>query len=200
MKQKKYIVVEGNIGAGKTTLVHQLAKDLGGTSVLEEFAENPFLPSFYEQNGKNAFPLEMSFLIARHKQLMDIFDNHTNELIIADFHFHKSYLFASLTLSGDELKLYRRFFDQFQSHIPEHDLLIFLERSTGKLLQNIAERGRVYESGISKEYLENIGVSYDKFIRESDKNKLMKITISDQNSGMNNTDYNLIVSAIKDKL
>lgn len=196
----KYLIIEGNIGAGKTTLAKRLSSDLGGILVLEEFADNPFLPAFYTKEGNNAFQLEMSFLASRHKQLSELFKNQNDRLIVADFHFEKSLLFASLNLSEDELKLYRSFFTQLKQSIPDFDLMIYLDADVSQLKKNIIKRGRTYEADISSKYLENIGESYRNLLDKTDPDKVFSVVTSGKDFHKNENDYRHIVKGIKSKL
>ena len=164
----KFIVVEGNIGAGKTTLVERLGMQLNGRVILEEFKDNPFLPKFYHEPERFAFPLELSFLAARYRQLKNDLDmgDLFHALTISDYHFMKSLIFARFTLPEDEYKLYRQVFDIIYSMIPIPDLYVFLYRPIDVLLSNIAKRGREYEKSIDRDYLNNVQDSYFRFFRE----------------------------------
>ncbi len=158
----KYIVIEGNIGAGKTSFSRMAATRLGGRLVLEQFADNPFLPLFYNDPSRYAFALEMSFLAARFKQLneqltqTDLF----SPITFSDYYFTKSLVFARNTLSGDEYNLYRQMFEIVYRQLPEPQLYIYLHSNTQRLLANIAQRGRGYEAQISEDYLLSVQKSY----------------------------------------
>lgn len=157
-----HITVEGNIGAGKTTLVKHLHKLFGGQLVLEQFADNPFLPKFYENPTQYAFPVELFFMAERYKQLQqneskqDLF----NPRVFSDYLFAKSYLFAQNNLNGDELILYKKLFDIIYKQIPKPDILIFLYAEVNVLLNNIALRAREYEKNITSEYLQSLHNAY----------------------------------------
>lgn len=157
-----YLVIEGNIGAGKTTLAQMISKKYGAHLVLEQFADNPFLPKFYEHPGQYAFPLEMAFLASRYNQLnrelsqTDLPDG----LIISDYFFTKSLIFAKNTLQEDEYNLYSQFFTIIYDRMPKPDLYVYLHKDTNLLLKNIALRGRSYESHITGEYLDKITQGY----------------------------------------
>ena len=139
----QYLVIEGNIGAGKTTLATMLAQELNAKLILEQFADNPFLPQFYKNPERYSFPLELSFLAERYKQLNvdlrtgSLFQN----LTIADYFFMKSLIFAQNTLTGDELQLYKQIFSIIYNTLPKPNLYVYLHLSTDKLLQNIKKRG-----------------------------------------------------------
>jgi deoxyadenosine/deoxycytidine kinase len=161
-----FIVIEGNIGAGKTTLATMLNQELKGRLILERFAENPFLPKFYENPSRWAFALELSFLADRYKQLNDellqptIFDQY----IIADYYFLKSLIFSKETLAQDEFNLYKQLFEIIYNNIPKPDLFIYLNAPINKLLEQIKKRGRSYEQKITYEYLQRIHENYIEFI------------------------------------
>jgi deoxyguanosine kinase len=162
-----FIAIEGNIGAGKTTLSNMLAEHFNARLVLEQFSDNPFLPEFYKNPDKVAFPLELSFLADRYGQLkqdlinLDLF----NEITIADYFIYKSLIFASNNLKEDELLLYQRLFDIIASALPKPDLLIYLYLDTAQLQKNILKRGRSYELNIKTEYLEQIQNRYLAFLQ-----------------------------------
>ncbi|SMO32632.1 Deoxyadenosine/deoxycytidine kinase [Saccharicrinis carchari] len=164
----RYIVIEGNIGAGKTTLAEKVAKDLGARLILESFKENPFLPKFYSDPQRYAFPLELSFLAARYKQLKselkqgDLFNN----LTIADYYLMKSFIFAKITLSDDEFQLYRQFFDMIRSLSAKPDVMFYIHRDVNILKNNIMQRGRSYEVSIEKAYLSSVTKSYFDYFKE----------------------------------
>lgn len=166
-----FIVIEGNIGAGKTSLAKMLSEDLKGRLILERFAENPFLPKFYKEPPRWAFALELSFLADRYKQLKEellqpsLFDQY----IIADYYFMKSLIFSKETLAEDEFNLYKQLFEIIYHSIPKPNLFVYLHAPIDKILKQIKQRGRSYEQEISKEYLENIHKNYLEFI-ETQKN------------------------------
>ncbi|MCX7954000.1 MAG: deoxynucleoside kinase [Bacteroidales bacterium] len=161
-----YIVIEGNIGAGKTTLAKKLAEDLKGRLILERFAENPFLPKFYENPSRWAFPCELSFLANRYYQLKNellqpsLFDN----FIISDYYFIKSLIFSKETLQIDEFRLFSQLFDIIYPQIPKPDIFVYLHAPVYKLQKQIKKRGRIYEQQISDEYLLNIQNNYFEYI------------------------------------
>jgi deoxyguanosine kinase len=171
------IAIEGNIGAGKTTLSSMLANHFKARLVLEQFSDNPFLPEFYKNPDKVAFPLELSFLADRYGQLkqdlinLDLF----NEITIADYFIYKSLIFASNNLKEDELLLYQRIFDIIASSLPKPDLLIYLYLDTDQLQRNIQKRGRVYELEIKTDYLEQIQNRYLAFLKGLPNQKILII-------------------------
>lgn len=163
----RYIVVEGNIGAGKTSLVSRIARDFNAKIVLEQFADNPFLPKFYADRERYSFTLELSFLAARYKQLYteltdtDLFKAFT----IADYYFAKSLIFAQSTLETDEYNLYRQLYNIIYKQLPKPDLYIYLHTEVEQLLAQIKLRGRDYEQNIPAEYLLEIQSSYFSFFK-----------------------------------
>jgi deoxyguanosine kinase len=166
--QYHFIAIEGNIGAGKTTLAHLLAKKLNARLILEQFADNPFLPKFYENPKQNAFPLELFFMAERYKQLKDMI--HTSDLFqnvtVSDYFFTKCLLFAKVNLSEEEFRLYQRLFDIMQQQLPFPDILIYLHSPVQKLQKNIKKRNRIYEQKIPDEYLFNIQETYTSYIKQ----------------------------------
>ncbi|MFH0895564.1 MAG: deoxynucleoside kinase [Bacteroidota bacterium] len=164
----KYIVIEGNIGAGKTSLTSRISKEFNGKLILEQFADNPFLPKFYENPSKYAFPLELSFLAERYQQLTDELGNHDlfSNFMIADYYFSKSLIFAQNTLPEDEFLLYKKLFSIIYRTLPKPDLMVYLYLDTESLLRNIRSRGREYEKNIQADYLEKIQSSYIEFLRQ----------------------------------
>ena len=168
MEKYPYIVVEGNIGSGKTSLVRMLTKELSAHSIYEEFSDNPFLPKFYAEPEKHAFPLELSFLAERYHQLKkelntrDLF--HKN--IISDYYFIKSLIFAEITLPEDEFALYKKLFHIIHQKLPQPDLLIYLYSDVERLQKNISKRGRDYESQITDDYLKKIHKGYFNFLSQ----------------------------------
>jgi deoxyadenosine/deoxycytidine kinase len=163
-----YLVIEGNIGAGKTTLAQMISKRHQAKLVLEQFADNPFLPKFYENQEQYSFPLEMAFLAERYNQLnrelshFDLFSPFT----VSDYFFMKSLIFAQNTLQSDEYNLYRQFFNIIYEKMPKPDLYIYLHKDSDLLLKNIAQRGRTYEANITKDYLEKITSGYFSYFRQ----------------------------------
>ncbi|GAB2656319.1 hypothetical protein GCM10027036_07190 [Flavihumibacter cheonanensis] len=163
-----YITIEGNIGAGKTTLAHLLAKQYNARLVLEEFADNPFLPKFYENPGQFAFPLELFFMAERYKQLKDLI--HTKDLFhsvtISDYLFTKCLLFAKVNLPEEEFRLYQRLFEIIHQQMIQPEILIYLHAPVQKLQKNIRKRNRPYEQQIPDEYLFNIQETYTHYIKQ----------------------------------
>ncbi|NLP58605.1 2-amino-4-hydroxy-6-hydroxymethyldihydropteridine diphosphokinase [Lutibacter sp. B1] len=194
-----YIAIEGNIGAGKTSLTKMIAEDFNAKTVLERFADNPFLPKFYEDNERYAFPLEMSFLADRYQQLSDDlaqFDLFKN-FIVSDYYIFKSLIFAQVTLQNDEYFLYRKMFDIMYKEISKPDLYIYLYQNTPRLIENIKKRGRDYEQNIAPEYLDKIHQGYSNFIKTEENLKTLIIDVSDKDFVNNTEDYKEIINKIK---
>jgi len=193
-----YLVIEGNIGAGKTTLATRIAEQFNGRLILEHFADNPFLPKFYDDPEKYSFPLELSFLASRYKQLneemgvQDLFKDFT----VADYYFMKSLVFAATTLKGDEYNLYRQIFYIIYSSLPKPDIYVYLHISTTRLLDNIKKRGRDYEKSITKEYLQKIQDSYFAFFKQNPENKYLVIDINEIDFVSNGSHYSKIIDTI----
>ena len=178
--QCKYIAIEGNIGSGKTTLASMLSSDYGARLILESFAENPFLPKFYEAPEKHAFPLELFFMAERYHQLknlkeQDLFEPH----MISDYFFIKSKLFAQNNLRSDEMQLFNRLFDIMLASLSKPDLLVYLHSDIVRLQQNIKGRGRDFEQNISNVYLQNIQDKYLDYLRKQDDFPVLLLDITE---------------------
>jgi len=165
-----FIAIEGNIGAGKTTLATLLADEYGAKLITERFEENPFLPKFYEDPKRYAFPLEMSFLADRYQQLLDelVPPDLFSPFTVSDYYVIKSLIFAGVTLEDEEYRLYRKIFNFMYRELKKPDLYIYLYRPVDDLLRNIAKRGREYEKNITPEYLRQIHEGYMNFIRSTE--------------------------------
>ncbi len=166
--QYHFIAIEGNIGAGKTTLAHLLAKKLNARLILEQFADNPFLQKFYDNPKQNAFPMELFFMAERYKQLKDMI--HTKDLFqtitVSDYIFTKCLLFAKINLSEEEFRLYQKLFEIIQAQLIFPDIIIYLHSPVQKLQQNIKKRNRIYEQKIADEYLFSIQQTYTNYIKQ----------------------------------
>ena len=163
-----FITIEGNIGAGKTTLAHMLSRHYNARLVLEEFADNPFLPKFYENPKHFAFPLELFFMAERYKQLKDLIQQKDlfKSVTISDYLFTKCLLFAKVNLPEDEFRLYQRLFEIIHQQLLQPDLIIYLHSPVHRLQENIKKRKRNYEQNISDEYLFNIQETYTNYIKQ----------------------------------
>lgn len=196
-----YIAIEGNIGAGKTTLTTKIAEDFNAKTVLERFADNPFLPKFYEDQSRYAFPLEMSFLADRYQQISDDLAQFDlfKDFIIADYHIFKSLIFAKVTLTDDEYRLYRKLFEIIYKEMPKPDLYIYLYQNTDRLLENIKNRGRSYEQKIPAEYLDKINKGYLDYIKSQTDLNVLIIDVSEKDFVKNQEDYVFILEEIQQK-
>jgi len=197
----QYLVIEGNIGAGKTTLATRLAQDFNAKLVLERFADNPFLPKFYSNPERFSFTLELSFLADRYKQLNEDLRSGSlfQPLIIADYFFMKSLIFAKNTLSGDEYNLYRQIFEIIYNSIPKPELYVYLHLPTTKLLENIHKRGRDYEQTITSEYLDEIQKGYFDFFKQHSEYTFLVIDTTNIDFVSNDADYLKLKKTIFDQ-
>ena len=193
-----YIVIEGNIGAGKTSLAKRISEDFNGKLILERFADNPFLPKFYKDPERYSFPLELSFLADRYNQLKrelsdrDLFKSFT----IADYYFMKSLIFARATLSDDEYNLYRQIFEIIYSTLPKPDLFVYLHVDPDNLLMNIKNRGREYEQNINRKYLESIQNGYFEFFKQHPELTFLVIDTNNIDFMSNPDDYREVVQTL----
>jgi deoxyadenosine/deoxycytidine kinase len=194
----RFLVIEGNIGAGKTTLSEKLANEFNAKLIVEQFADNPFLPKFYKNQERYSFPLELSFLADRYNQIkeevlnLDLFHN----FLIADYYFAKSAIFAQNTLKQDEYRLFRQIFDIVFESMPKPDLYVYLHSDTNRLIKNITKRGREYELEITPEYLEKIQNGYFHFFRQVTSFPILIIDINNIDFVHNNQHYMLLKEAI----
>lgn len=200
LNRYNYIAIEGNIGAGKTTLSGKISEDFNAKLVLERFADNPFLPKFYKEPGRYAFPLEMSFLADRYHQLSDDLSQFDlfRDFVVADYHIIKSLIFSKVTLGEDEYRLYRKLFDIMYKEMPKPDLYVYLYQNTERLLQNIKKRGRSYEQDIQPDYLEKINRGYLDYIKSQQGLKVLIIDVSDFDFVKQQQDYITILQQIQD--
>jgi len=193
-----YLVIEGNIGAGKTTLAQMISEKYQAKLVLEQFAENPFLPKFYQNQEQYSFPLEMAFLAERYNQLnrelshFDLFSSFT----ISDYYFMKSLIFAQNTLQPDEYNLYRQFFTIIYDKMPKPDLYVYLHKDTDLLLKNIEMRGRTYETYITKDYLEKIAQGYFGYFKQQNDFPILIIDTNEIDFKNKPDDFEKITDAI----
>ena len=193
-----YIAIEGNIGVGKTSLANMIGDEFSAKVVSERFADNPFLPKFYQDKERYAFPLEMSFLADRYQQLSDDlaqFDLFKN-LIVSDYYIFKSLIFAQITLQKEEHQLYRKMFDLMYKEITKPDLYVYLYQNIGRLLQNIKKRGRVYEQDIKASYLQKIHDGYLNFIKTEQSLNTVIVDVSELDFTENLNDYRTIIKRL----
>ncbi|QYA24297.1 2-amino-4-hydroxy-6-hydroxymethyldihydropteridine diphosphokinase [Gramella sp. MT6] len=193
-----YIAVEGNIGAGKTSFSTMVSEDFNAKLILERFKDNPFLPKFYENKERYAFPLEMSFLADRYQQLSDDLAQYDlfKDFVISDYDVFKSLIFAKITLHEDEYSLYHKLFHLMYKELVKPELYIYLYQNTERLLENIKKRGRDYEQNIQPDYLVDINKSYLNFIKSQSNMKVQVIDISGLDFVSNRKDYLWLLSEI----
>ena len=193
-----YVAIEGNIGAGKTSLATTMSKEFNAKLILERFADNPFLPKFYKEPQRYAFTLEMSFLADRYQQIsddlsqLDLF----KDFIVSDYDVFKSLIFSKITLPKDEFMLYRKLFYQVYKDIPKPDLYVYLYQNTERLQENIKKRGRKYEKEIQDEYLDKINAGYLEFLKSHPEFNVKIIDISKKDFVKNRADYLWILDQI----
>ncbi len=175
-----YIAIEGNIGAGKTTLATRISGIYNGKLILEQFEDNPFLAKFYENQEKYAFALELSFLAERYQQLKTELSNQDlfSDFTISDYFLNKSLIFARKTLNDDEYHLFMTLFNIMNANLPRPDLLVHLYASTERLQRNIKHRGREYEQRIADEYLDKIQDSYFNYLRQQPQLRVLVLDIN----------------------
>ncbi|MEZ4803270.1 MAG: 2-amino-4-hydroxy-6-hydroxymethyldihydropteridine diphosphokinase [Gelidibacter sp.] len=193
-----YIAIEGNIGAGKTSLANKIAHDFNAKLILERFADNPFLPKFYDEPQRYAFTLEMSFLADRYQQIsddlsqLDLF----KDFMVSDYDIYKSLIFSKITLPEDEFKLYRKLFYLMYKDIAKPDLYIYLYQNTARLQENIKKRGRDYEQNIENDYLDKINSGYLEFLKNQTELKVKIIDVSEKDFVGNREDYLWVLEQI----
>ena len=193
-----YIVIEGNIGTGKTSLATRLAEEHRAKLILERFADNPFLPKFYENPLRFAFPLELSFLADRYQQLQDELSKPDlfRQQIVADYMLSKSLIFAGITLKENEYDLYQRLFHIIHPHLPKPDLLVYLHKDVALLQRNIVKRGREYEQNIETDYLKSLETGYWSFFKQQINIPIVVIDSDNIDFVNNQGDYELLLEAI----
>lgn len=194
-----YIVIEGCIGAGKTTLAGMLAEDCNAELVLERFSDNPFLSKFYKDPLHYAFPVEMTFLMDRYQQLKSLLSARDlfKDFVIGDYFIDKCIIFSKNNLLTDEYNLYKSVFDTISSFLPKPDLIIYLYNDSEHLLRNIAIRGREYERDITAKYLDSIQDSYLTYFRQHDRLPILLVDTSETDFVKNREDYLQIKELIK---
>ena len=201
LSSNNYIAIEGNIGAGKTTLALMMSADFNARLILERFADNPFLPKFYEDPKRFAFTLEMSFLADRYQRIsddlsqLDLF----SDFIVSDYDIYKSLIFSKITLEPDEFKLYRTLFKLMYKDIAVPDLYVYLYQSSEQLKSNIKKRGRDYEQQIELEYLEKINSGYLEFLKSQKEMRVKIIDITSRDFVSNRSDYFWLLNQIASK-
>lgn len=195
----KYIAIEGNIGAGKTTLCNMMAEQYGARLILEQFTDNPFLPYFYENPERHAFPVELFFMTERHKQLQENLSQQSlfQQLTISDYFFVKTLLFAQNNLGQEEYRLFQRLFHILNATFPKPDLLVYLHRSVDNLLENIKHRGREFEQKISAEYLKEIQDAYFNYFKNVHDIPVLILHVEGSQFWTKEEEYQKIVEVIQ---
>ncbi|MBI5463997.1 MAG: deoxynucleoside kinase [Ignavibacteriales bacterium] len=176
----RYVAIEGVIGVGKTTLARMLSERLGARLVMEKFEENPFLPKFYEDPEHYAFQTQIFFLLSRYRQQQELFQAdlfHTH--LVSDYIFEKDKIFAYLTLQDEELKLYESLLGTIEKNIPQPDLVIYLQSSVDRLMENIKKRGRKMEENMSEEYIRELNEAYNYFFFRYKSTPLLIVKTTD---------------------
>jgi deoxyadenosine/deoxycytidine kinase len=193
----RFVTIEGNIGAGKTTLAQLLAKKLNARLILEEFADNPFLAKFYENPSQYAFPVELFFMAERYKQQKELVNQQDlfQTITISDYLFTKCLLFAKVNLPDDEFRLYQRLFEIIHQQLTQPDLLIYLHSPVNKLQENIRKRNRPYEQKIPNDYLYNIQETYTHYIRQHNM-KTLYIDVTHADFLENESHLNTVLEAL----
>ncbi len=193
-----FIAIEGNIGAGKTTLAKKIAEDFNAKMVLERFADNPFLPKFYEDQNRYAFPLEMSFLADRYQQFTEDTTQYDlfKSFMVSDYDIYKSLIFAKITLQKDEFELYRKLFNLMYKEVKKPRIYVYLYQTTERLLENIKKRGRDYEQNIEPDYLDKINQGYFDFIKSYPEQNNLVIELGDLDFVERQKDYETIIDQI----
>ncbi|WP_271785062.1 2-amino-4-hydroxy-6-hydroxymethyldihydropteridine diphosphokinase [Aquimarina algiphila] len=194
----QYLTIEGNIGAGKTSLAQLIAREFNAKLILERFADNPFLPKFYEDMERYAFPLEMSFLADRYQRLQDDIAQFDlfKDFVVSDYDVFKSLIFAKVTLQSEEFKLYKKVFDLMYRNLAKPGLYVYLYQNTERLLENIKKRGRDYEQKIPPEYLDKINKGYLQFIKSQPEFNVRVVDVSERDFVANRSDYISILNEI----
>lgn len=194
----RFIAIEGNIGAGKTTLTKKLAADHQARIILEEFTDNPFLPKFYQNPERYAFPVELFFMTERFKQLQaelmqaQLF----SDTVIADYFFIKTLLFAKKNLPEEEYRLFKQLFQVLNQHSRKPDLILYIHRPVSQLLKNIEKRGRSMESQMDPDYLANIQEAYFDFFKAGEEWSIMVLDAGQMDFESSEEDYNFVIELL----
>ncbi|MBN1182741.1 MAG: deoxynucleoside kinase [Bacteroidales bacterium] len=196
------IVVEGNIGAGKTTFAELLANKLNVPVILEQAQYNPYLPLFYMDKGKYAFPLELTLLIERFQQFKHALNKNekNDQLFVCDYGFFKSIIFAEINLTPDDFEIFKMLYKKLISYFSPPKLVVFLNQSINNLITNISHRGRIFESNINEDYLKKISISYEFFFSKQKDQNILVVDLKDSNNLNEINTFNNIFQYIKNQL
>lgn len=194
-----FIAIEGNIGAGKTTLCKMLEDDFECRLILEQFTDNPFLPEFYKNPERHAFPVELFFMTERHKQLQESLSQRElfPQLMVADYFFIKTLLFAKTNLNDEEYRLFQRLFHTLNTGFRRPDLLVYLHRSVPDLVNNIQKRGRAIEAKIKLDYLQSLQDAYFNYFKSEHDLPILIIDVTEVDFWSDETAYKKIVGLMK---
>jgi deoxyadenosine/deoxycytidine kinase len=199
VKQRRYIVVEGPIGVGKTTLAGILADEFKARLILDRVDENPFLKRFYDDQEKNAFATQLFFLLTRYQQQKDLAQQELfKQTIVVDYLFAKDRLFAQVNLDSDELSLYRQLFALLDARIPKPDLVVYLQARVDVLLAHIRKRAKDYEQRVTPQYVQNVAEAYREFFFHYDETPLLVVNCSDIDFVANSEDTADLIREIRE--
>jgi deoxyguanosine kinase len=200
LHRKWYIIIEGAIGVGKTTLARMLRERFDAGLVLEVFEENPFLAKFYEDRARYAFQTQMFFLLSRYRQQQQVYQFMDQGPLFSDYMFNKDWLFAQLNLAGDEWEVYQQLHTALAEQIPKPSLVIYLQADTDVLMGRIAQRDRPYERDMDRDYIESVNMAYDKFFPEYKDAPVLFIDTNELNFVLNADDLQFIVDRLRSVL
>lgn len=194
-----FIAIEGNIGAGKTTLCNMLMEDFDCRLILEQFTDNPFLPEFYKNPDRYAFPVELFFMTERHKQLQESLSQRElfPQLVVSDYFFIKTLLFAKNNLNDEEYRLFQRLFHTLNATFSKPDLLVYLHRSVADLNANIQKRGREFEQNIRLDYLQSLQDAYFNYFKSETEVPILIIDVTGVDFWSDKTAYENMVGLMK---
>ncbi len=197
MNNPGYIAVEGPIGVGTTSLAGMLAERFGGEVLYENVEDNPFLPRFYEDRDKNAFPTQLFFLVSRYRQLKQANQASLFEQrVVADYMMEKDHIFAKLNLDSEELALYNELYRSLSGHLTRPDLVIFLTAQTETLAKRVRKRGRGFENGITEKYIEEVNEAYHRFFFQYSGGPMLQVNTNEIDFVNNKEDFQKLLDKI----